>query len=112
MGNGESRLLSDLWETVRQRAHADLRAHAREQGNGVLAHLNFSQMFEREGGENQPKQYLGRHIVIATTVDARRGQPFPHEIKMVVDMHAGKTPLTGSRRHHQSYAVNESEGGI
>jgi hypothetical protein len=31
---------------------------------------------------------------------------------MVVDMHAGKTPLTGTRRHHQSYAVNESEGGI
>ena len=112
MGNIESRSLSELWELVRQRAHADLRAHAREQGNGVLAHLNFSQIFEQEGGENQPRQYLARHIVIATTVDARRGQPFPHEVKMVVDMHAGKTPLTGRRPHHQSYAVNESEGGI
>jgi len=112
MGNTESRPLSNLWETVRQRAHADLRAHARGQGNGVLAHLNFSQMFEREGGENQPKQYLARHIVVATTVDARRGVPLPHDIRMVVDMHAGGTPLTGTTRHHQSYATNDSEGAI
>jgi hypothetical protein len=112
MGNIESRSLSDLWETVRQRAHADLRAHAKPQGNGVLAHLNFSQIFEQEAGENQPKQYLARHIVIATVVDARRGQEFPHEIKMVVDMHAGRTPLTSRKSHHQSYAVNESDGGI
>jgi hypothetical protein len=112
MGNIESRALSNLWETVRQRAHADLRANAKPQGNGVLAHLNFSQMFEQEGGENQPKQYLARHIVIATTVDARRGTPFPHEIKMVVDAHAGGTKLTGTTRHHQSYATNENEGAI
>jgi hypothetical protein len=112
MGNTESRALSNLWEMVRQRAHQDLRNSAKPQGNGVLAHLNFSQMFEREGGENQPKQYLARHIVIATTVDARRGTPFPHEIKMVVDMHAGATPLIGTTRHHQSYATNEEEGAI
>jgi hypothetical protein len=96
---------------VRQRAHADLRASARNQGNGVLAHLNFSQMFEREE-KDQPTQYLARHIVVATTVDARRGVPLPHEIRMVVDIHAGKTPLTGTTRHHQSYAVNEEEGAI
>jgi hypothetical protein len=112
MGNTESRALSNLWETVRHRAHADLRNNAKPQGNGVLAHLNFSQMFEQEGGENQPKQYLARHIVIATTVDARRGTPFQHEIKMVVDVHDGGTPLTGTKRHHQSYATNEKEGGI
>jgi len=112
MGNTESRSLSNLWEMVRQRAHQDLRASAQPQGNGVLAHLNFSQMFEQEGGENRPKQYLARHIVIATTVDARRGTPFPHKIKMVVDMHAGGTPLTGTTRHHQSYATNEEEGAI
>jgi len=112
MGNQESRDLSNLWEIVRQRAHADLRASARNQGNGVLAHLNFSQMFEQEGGENQPKQYLARHIVVATTVDARRGVPFPHDIRMVVDMHAGGTPLTGTTKHHQSYATNDEEGAI
>jgi hypothetical protein len=111
-GNMESYDLSRLWESVRLQAHAQLRLHAKSQGNGVLAHLNFSQMFEQEGGENQPKQYLARHIVIATTVDARRGQPFPHEIKMALDVHAGRSPLNTASRHHQSYATNEAEGGI
>jgi hypothetical protein len=114
MGNIESWQLSNLWETVRQRAHAQLRESARPRGNGVLAHLNFSQMFEREREVNEQKikEYLARHIVIATTVDARRGTPLPHEFKMVVDMHAGKTPLTGTSRHHQSYATNENDGAI
>jgi len=113
MGNVESVQLSRLWERVRQRAHADLRKHARDQGNGVLAHINFSQMFEGEGSEAlRSKQYLARHIVIATTVDARRGARFSHEINIAVDMHAGGTPLTGTARHHQSYQVNEEEGGI
>ena len=110
MGNSESVVLSQFWENVRQRAHAELRANAKPQGNGVLAHLNFSQMFEFE--QNDTKQYLGRHIVIATTVDARRGQPFQHDVKMVVDMHAGSTPLSGRRPHHQSYASNDTEGAI
>jgi hypothetical protein len=110
-GNIESRRLSALWETVRQRAHQDLRVNARPQGNGVLAHLNFSEMFEREGGEGR-RDYLARHIVVATTVDARRGVPLPHKINMVVDMHADGTPLTGAAPHHQSYDSNESEGAI
>jgi hypothetical protein len=110
MGNIESPQLSGLWETVRQRAHQQLRAHAQAQGNGVLAHLNFSQMFERE--RNDKKEYLARHIVVATTVDARRGTTLPHEIGMVVDMHAGGTPLTGTTPHHQSYASNEAERAI
>jgi Putative heavy-metal-binding len=109
MGNIESVRLSQLWETVRQRAHQDLRANARPQGNGVLAHLNFSQMFEAEGN---PKRYLARHIAVATTVDARRGTGLPHPVKMVVDMHAGGTPLVGTTPHHQSYASTESEGAI
>src|ERR1700722_15043470 len=109
-GNAESQQLSALWEIVRQRAHQQLRTHARAHGNGVLAHLNFSQMFESE--QNRQKQYLARHIVVATTVDARRGAALPHDIKIVVDAHAGGTPLTGTTRHHQSYASNEAEGGI
>jgi len=108
--NTEAVQLSHLWERVRRKAHENLRIHARGQGNGVLAHVNFSQMFEGEAGEQ--KGYLGRHIVIATTVDARRGAQFPHAVSIVVDMHAGKTPLTGTTRHHQSYAMNEEEGGI
>jgi Putative heavy-metal-binding len=110
-GNAESRQLSQLWELVRQRAHAELRQSAQSQGNGVLAHINFSQMFEREG-ESDLKKYLARHIVIATTVDARRGAPIPHEIRMVVDMHSGKSPLSGTARHHQSYASNDRDGAI
>jgi len=39
----------------------------------VLAHLNFSQMFEDE--VNDRKRYLARHIVVATTVDAKRAPP-------------------------------------
>ena len=110
-GNTESRALTNLWELVRQRAHAQLRESARPQGNGVLAHINFSEMFEVEGGERQPKQYLARHIVIATVVDATRAT-LPHEIAMAVDMHAGATPLAGTTRHHQSYASNESDEAI
>jgi hypothetical protein len=87
-----------------------LRQSAQPQGNGVLAHVNFSQMFEVE--RNKTKEYLARHIVVATTVDARRGTTLPHEFKMVVDMHAGGTPLTGTLPHHQSYAANQAEGGI
>jgi hypothetical protein len=135
-GNVESQQLSRLWEVVRQRAHAELRRNAAAQGNGVLAHINFSQMFEREV-ENQPKQYLARHIVVATTVDGRRdtrsidtskmssaqrerldalaqhrGVPVPHDFRMVVDMHAGGTPLTGTKPHHQSYLANDEDGAI
>ena len=126
MGNVESRPLSQLWETVRQRAHAELRKHAASQGNGVLAHINFSQMFEREV-DKQPTQYLGRHIVVATVVDVPRTQGSQgyvrdhgrsgdtvsaQEFKMVVDIHAGKTPLTGTTRHHQAYYSNDEEGAI
>jgi uncharacterized protein YbjQ (UPF0145 family) len=109
-GNIESQTLSELWEVVRQRAHQNLRSHARTQGNGVLAHLNFSQMFLSE--QNKVPQYLARHIVVATTVDAKRGTTSPHDIKITVDIHAGSTPLTGTKRHHQSYASNEAEGAI
>jgi hypothetical protein len=112
MGNTESVTLTQFWEAVRQRAHAELRTSAKRQGNGVLAHINFSQMFEFEGQTEGTKRYLGRHIVIATTLDSRRGVPVPHEIMMVVDMHAGATPLKGTTRHHQSYASNEEEGAI
>ena len=110
MGNTENAALSQFWEHIRQQAHAELRRNAQPQGNGVLAHLNFSEMFEFE--QNDIKRYLGRHIVVATTVDAKRGQPLPHDIKMVVDMHAGSTPLVGRRPHHQSYASNDEEGAI
>ncbi len=58
------------------------------------------------------KQYLARHIVIATVIDCPRAQPLMHDFRMVVDMHAGKTPLVGHKNHHQSYASNDEEGAI
>ncbi len=110
--NVEATDLSRLWEQVRLQAIGNLQTNALRRGNGVLAHLNFSQMFERAGGDRQPKQFLARHIIVATTVDARPGVPIPQDIRMVVDLHAGKTPLTGTTKHHQSYTTNDSEGAI
>jgi hypothetical protein len=103
--------LSALWERVRTQAHQELRRNACPQGNGVLAHVNFSQAFKRER-DQQPPLYLARHIVVATTVDARRAAPLPHDIRIVVDLHAGDTPLTDRTNHHESYRSNESEGAI
>ena len=111
IGNTESRALSELWERVRTQAHQELRTNARSQGNGVLAHVNFSQAFKQER-DQQPPQYLARHIVVATTVDARRAAPLSHDVRIVVDLHAGDTPLTGRTSHHESYPSNESEGAI
>jgi hypothetical protein len=122
-GNTETKVLSELWERVRRQAHAQLRQSTRKQGNGALAHINFSQMFERDV-DKQPKQYLARHIVIATTVDARsapdwalrrwpqtNGEMLPGS-QMAVDLHSGKTPLKRTIQHHQSYALNTEEGAI
>lgn len=109
-GNIECNILSDHWKYVRDCAYQRLREDTARQGNGALAHINFSQMFESE--QNDQKQYLARHIVIATVVDQPRSRPLRHEFRIVVDMHAGKTPLTGTKRHHQSYASNDEEGAI
>ncbi len=109
--NAEATQLSGLWERVRRRAHADLRESARGQGNGVLAHLHFSQMFEAERSENL-KEYLARHIVVATTVDMRPRASVPQEIGAVVDLRDGATALNRPRPHHQSYSTNEQDGAI
>jgi len=111
-GNTECSILSNHWRHVRDRAYERLREDTASQGNGALAHINFSQMFESEGQRDSGKQYLARHIVIATVVDQPKSRPFMHDFQMVVDMHAGKTPLTGTKNHHQSYASNDEEGAI
>lgn len=108
-GNIESIPLSALWRRVREQAHEELRRNAKGQGNGVLAHVNFTQSLKTD---QNPPQFLARHIVVATTVDARRNKPFPHDIGMALDLHAGRTPLVGRTRHHSSYVSNESEGAI
>ena len=110
-GNTECSLLSNHWKYVRDRAYERLREDTARQGNGALAHINFSQMFESEG-QRESKLYLARHIVIATVIDQPKSRPLTHDFQMVVDMHAGKTPLTGTKNHHQSYASNDEEGAI
>ncbi len=129
-GNVENTTLGAFWERVRRQAHAVLRANAAGLGNGVLAHINFGQMFKIER-DKQPTRYLGRQIVVATTLDApRRQRPasmpwgappsdgskppaaVPHAVGMVLDLHADGTPLTRHTAHHQSYASNEKEGAI
>lgn len=109
MGNIECGALTRHWEGVRKQAHAQLRRSAQRQGNGVLAHVNFGQMFEREG---EPKQYLARHIVVATVVDTPRRLQMPHEVRIVVDLCKGETPLLASSNHHQSYMQNDEDGAI
>jgi uncharacterized protein YbjQ (UPF0145 family) len=111
MGNIEAGQLSQFLDSVRRSAYADLRRSAQGQGNGVLAHINFNQLFQSEN-ERGPNSYLARHIVVATTVDAGPAVPIHHDIALVLDMHAGRTPLTGTTRHHQSYTANDHEGAI
>jgi len=110
LGNIEATQLSGIVTLARKTAHADLRANALAQGNGVLADVNFSQLIATDA--YGPRRYLARHIVVATTLDAKPGATLAQGVSMVVDMHAGKTPLAGSPAHHQSYASNEREGAI
>ncbi len=109
-GNVEATELSRFWDRVRREAHADLRLDAATEGNVVLAHVNFAEL--REVVTNNTKRYLGRHIVVATTLDAASGEPFADGVTMLVDAHRGGTELTRRRPHHQSYAIPDSESPI
>ena len=131
-GNQENTSLTMLWHRVRQSAHRHLVESAVKQGNGVLAHVNFRQIFEVE--QNDTKRYLARYIVAATTIEEARtkkpgieamspkdlkhrtlvsqhhGAPIPFDISMMVDMHAGKSPLALRSSHHRAYqAVDEDQ---
>jgi len=113
MGNQQLTTLSQFWERIRRRAHAELRANAAAQGNGVLAHIQFGQLLTRER-DKQPPLYLGRHIVIGTVVSARRGDGVVHEIRTVVDMRDDASPLTrdSAPRHNAYDRFHEKEGAI
>lgn len=105
--NGEYSGLSRHMSKVRARAYDALRDAAAKHGAGVLAHTNFSQMLEKEDSG-----ILARHIVVATTIDAKRAMPIPHDIKMVVDLAAGVSPLKCARHNHDSYGLNDRDGAI
>ena len=109
-GNTEVKTLSHLWERVRGKALQQLKDDAKEQGGGSLAHTHFSEIFECE--RDKQKQFLARYIVIATVVSQVRAKAITHDFRMCVDMRSGKTPLSGTSRHHQSYESTEREGAI
>lgn len=106
--------LTGFWEGIRREAHSDLRVKAAELGNGVLAHTHFGQLIRLEK-QNQPGSILGRHIVIGTIVDAKRGARVRHAVEMVVDMRDDLSPLleSGAPRH-ATYEndVMDQEGAI
>ncbi len=112
--NGNMHLpeLSAFWEQVRQKAHADLRADTRRSGNGVLAHTHFGQLIKKEGGEQQPPMFLGRHIVIGTVVQVEPKEGVPHDITPVIDMRDDLSPLSNRKdRAHTAYSLDSEEDG-
>ena len=103
--------LSDFWEKVRRVALRELKKDAARLGDGVLAHTHFGQLLKREGGDKQPPQFLGRHIIIGTAVHTRQ-DPVPHRIRTVIDMRDGLSPLKHERPHgHNAYAETSDEEG-
>lgn len=105
--------LSNFWEAVRREAHAELRADARRQGGGVLAHTQFGQLIKQDGDKDNPSRYLGRHIVIGTVVHTRRGDGVPHHISTVVDMRDDLSPLIDPVEHGNNvYQTNETDEAI
>ena len=109
--NQELRDLGAFWQRVRRHAHQELRKDAAKQGAGVLAHTQFGQLLKQER-DKQPPAFLGRHIVIGTVVDTRKGDGVPHHIRTVVDMRDDLSPLLNEARAAGGYDLNEREGGI
>jgi hypothetical protein len=110
-GNMEMESLSAFLASIRSAAYRDLRYSARSQGNGVLAHVNFSQILKLKGNLERPTGYLARHIVVATTVDAGPTVKMRHDVPFVLDLRSD-TPLLGTTPHHQSYSLGDAEGAI
>ena len=103
--------LGRFWESLRRAAHRELRADAARLGNGVLAHTQLGQLLRQEGGDKAPDRYLGRHIVVGTVVQAGEAASITREIRTVVDMVDGPSPLAASPVMDRStYQSNEEEG--
>jgi hypothetical protein len=111
-GNVNVEELSELWQRVRRKAHARLRARTAQTGNGVLARVNFGQLLRVER-DKMPPDYLGRQIVIGTVVDTVRASAIPHDIDMVIDMRDELSPLgSAGNGRLQLDTNNEHAGGI
>ena len=110
-GNLPIKRLTTFWERVRRKAHQQLRIAASANGNGVLAKTQFGQLLRMER-DKLPPNYLGRHIVIGTVVETRRGDGIPHHIETVVDMRDDQSPFGGDGRANDLEINNEHIGGI
>lgn len=99
--NQPLRQTTDFWERIRRHAHADLRADAARQGSGVLAQLQFSQLFKFEKPE--PGRLLGRHIVMGTVVQCSRGATVPQPVEFVLDLSDKPDNLRTTSLHHNAY---------
>jgi uncharacterized protein YbjQ (UPF0145 family) len=105
--------LGGFWESLRRQAHSELRADAARQGDGVLAHTQLSQLLRQEGGDKAPDRYLGRHIVLGTVVQAGEAASIARDVRTVVDMCDGSSPLSADPGDQDSvYGLNEHEGAI
>lgn len=103
--------LGNFWERVRQQALRQLRQDTHRLGNGVLAHTHFGQLLKV--AEQNDVRYLGRHIVIGTVIDGERYRGVPHDIRHVVDMRDGQSPLCKPQpSSHNVYDTNQEEGSI
>ena len=112
--NGHCRELTQFWEGVRRQALAQLRQDTARMGNGVLAHTHFGQLLKVEGGDKQPTQVLGRHIVIGTVVQVEPNEGVPHGITPVIDMRDDLSALSNRQaRGHSAYSLEgEKDGAI
>ena len=112
--NSELTELSKFWDRVRKRAVKKLEKDVAAQGgNGVLGHTHFGQLLKAEGKEGAGQQFLGRHIVIGTTVQCQHKAAFRHGIHTVIDMRDAESPLLKERPHgHNAYAHTDQEGSI
>ena len=106
--------LGGFWEYVRRQALSQLKADTKRQGNGVLAHTHFGQIFKVEGAsENTPPSYLGRHIIIGTVIDRQEKIGISLGIQTVVDMRDQESPLLNKKPHgHNTYTVEDEEEAI
>lgn len=94
---------TDFWEAVRREAHQELRQDTARQGSGVLAQLQFSQMFRRDFSSPERYAFLGRHIVMGTVVDCPRKGSIPHKVELVLDLSDKRENLRTTSKHHNSF---------
>lgn len=90
--NQELEVLASFQKRVRKSAVDAMRDHARTmRGTGVLGRVQFTEMFREKGGQDEPTQYLCRHIAFGTVIQHRRNQHESLKPRAVLMTRRGKT---------------------